>query len=261
MTEMEIKRFLRVWVKVGIVFVMLGGVGPVVGQSLDSPPERVIDRFSEKTGPDGLPSGWEPLTFKKVPNHTLYTLQESSGNFYLKADSRASASGLIKRIEINPRTYPILSWRWKIEGVVPSGDVRRKDRDDYAARIYVNFAFDPETAGLWERVQYGTYKTLHGEYPPKASLNYIWAAGLEKGGSIASPYSRRSMMIAVESGAAAVGRWRTEERNVLQDYRDLFGEEPPMIQGIAIMTDTDNTGESAVAYYDDIVFRSLPSHP
>lgn len=69
------------------------------------------------------------------------------------------------------------------------------------------------------------------------------------------------MMIAVESGEARRGEWISEKRNVLEDYRNVFGEEPPNIQGIAIMTDTDNTGESAVAFYDDIVLQNTPSLP
>ncbi len=69
------------------------------------------------------------------------------------------------------------------------------------------------------------------------------------------------MMIAVESGEARRGEWISEEQNVLEDYRNFFGEEPPNIQGIAIMTDTDNTGESAVAFYDDIVLQNTPSLP
>lgn len=60
-------------------------------------------------------------------------------------------------------------------------------------------------------------------------------------------------MIAVESGSSKTGKWITEERNLYEDYKMLFGEEPSSIKAIAIMTDTDNTGESAVAYYDDIV--------
>jgi hypothetical protein len=66
-------------------------------------------------------------------------------------------------------------------------------------------------------------------------------------------------MIAVESGAEHVGRWMIEERNLYADYKRLFAAEPPRIAGIALMTDTDNTGESAVAYYDDIVLRSVKS--
>ena len=59
-------------------------------------------------------------------------------------------------------------------------------------------------------------------------------------------------MVAVESGNENVGKWITEHRNVYKDFKALFGEEPPAAGGIAIMTDTDNTGESATAYYDDI---------
>lgn len=66
-------------------------------------------------------------------------------------------------------------------------------------------------------------------------------------------------MIVVESGAAKVGEWVEESRNVYQDYKRAFGEDPPAINGIAIMTDTDNTKERAVAYYGDIRFlRATP---
>jgi hypothetical protein len=61
-------------------------------------------------------------------------------------------------------------------------------------------------------------------------------------------------MIAVESGASKAGKWISEEVDIYRDYKRLFGEEPPHVTGIAIMTDTDNTGETATAYYDDIVF-------
>lgn len=62
-------------------------------------------------------------------------------------------------------------------------------------------------------------------------------------------------MVVVESGNENVGKWVEEQRNVYEDFKMLFGEEPPTIGGIAIMTDTDNTGESAIAYYDDIMIR------
>ncbi len=66
------------------------------------------------------------------------------------------------------------------------------------------------------------------------------------------------MMIVVESGAEKVNRWVCEERNILEDYGKAFGGTPPKISGVAIMTDTDNTGESAIAYYGDIFFRKVP---
>jgi hypothetical protein len=63
------------------------------------------------------------------------------------------------------------------------------------------------------------------------------------------------MMIAVESGSEKINQWVTQRRNLLEDYRKAFQTDPPMISGVAIMTDTDNTGESATAYYGDIIFR------
>lgn len=63
------------------------------------------------------------------------------------------------------------------------------------------------------------------------------------------------MMIVVESGKNHLNTWVNEERDVYENYRNAFNDEPPMISGVAIMTDTDNTGESATAYYGDILFR------
>ncbi|MGO8989997.1 MAG: DUF3047 domain-containing protein [bacterium] len=63
----------------------------------------------------------------------------------------------------------------------------------------------------------------------------------------------------LESGADKLNQWVNEDRNVYEDYKKAFGEEPPMISGVAIMTDTDNTGESAIAYYGDIVFGKTKS--
>ncbi|MDE1889013.1 MAG: DUF3047 domain-containing protein [Planctomycetota bacterium] len=89
------------------------------------------------------------------------------------------------------------------------------------------------------------------------SINYIWATKLPKGKYTPSPYSSRSIMVAVESGSKIIGKWVTERRNVYEDFKLLFGKEPPPVGGVAIMTDTDNTGESAIAYYDDIRIETL----
>jgi len=72
---------------------------------------------------------------------------------------------------------------------------------------------------------------------------------------VPNPYADRVMMFVVESGSDKLNQWVNEERNVYEDYKKAFGEEPPMISGVAIMADTDNTGESAIAYYGDILFK------
>jgi hypothetical protein len=198
------------------------------------------------------PQAWEPLTFPKISRHTVYTVVEEAGKTSLRAQADASASALVREIEVNPREYPILLWSWKVENTIEKGDETKKEGDDYAARVYVNFRYDPEKASLWERTQYGIARTLYGGYPPKGALNYIWANKLSAGKSIDNAYTARAKMVAVQSGTAKVGQWVNEKRNLYQDYRAVFGEEPPVVIGLAVMTDTDNTGEKAVAYYRDI---------
>jgi hypothetical protein len=90
---------------------------------------------------------------------------------------------------------------------------------------------------------------------PLDAINYIWESKAPVGTMVPNPYTDRVMMFVVESGSAKLNLWVNEERNVYEDYKKAFGEEPPMISGVAIMTDTDNTGESATAYYGDILFK------
>jgi len=215
----------------------------------------LLGQLTSPSAPEALPDGWKPLTFRNIAATTRYTIVPDGAGFVLKAESRAAASGLYRPVDLAPTAYPILAWRWKVENVLAKGDARRKEGDDYAARIYVAFQHDPEAATLWEKTRYGTYKLFYGKYPPKAVINYIWANRLPRGAAIDNAFTDRAKMIAVQSGPQEIGRWLGEERNVYEDYRRLFGQEPPRIAGIAVMTDTDNTGESAVAYYDQIVLR------
>lgn len=198
----------------------------------------------------GLPAGWEALTFKKIESHTRYAWDPEERALHAVSDS--AASGLIHRLERDPAGTPILRWRWKVTGPVAGGDARTKEGDDYAARIYVTFQYDPEKASRGMRFKYGLAKRLYGEYPPHAGINYIWANKLPKGEAVPNAYTDRVRMIAVRSGAGEAGRWLAEERDILADYRKLFGEEPPPLAGVAVMTDTDNTGGRAEAWYAGI---------
>lgn len=180
----------------------------------------------------GLKKEWERKDFK---GETVYSVVDDGGSHVLKAESRASATGLIYEIEYDPKEYPFLTWRWKVENILKKGDAERKEGDDYAARVYVVFH--------------------HWFKPMTRSINYIWANRLAKGRYIPNPFFSRAVMVAVESGAENIGKWIRERRNVYEDYKMIFGEEPPAAGGIAVMTDTDNTGESAVAYYDDIIIE------
>ena len=174
-------------------------------------------------------TGWKEKSFK---GNTDYTIIKDGQRRVLQAKSNAAASGLIFETEYDPAEYPVLHWRWKIDNTNAKGDSRTKAGDDYAARVYVVFP--------------------HWFFPKTRTLNYIWANRLEKGAVTPNAYTGNAMMIAVESGPANAGTWVEVRRNIVEDFRRAFGEDPPKVGAIAIMTDTDNTGESATAWYGDI---------
>ncbi len=211
-----------------------------------------IGPFS-KSAPGGpLPDGWQPQTFKKIQKHTSYELIKEGDETAIKAVANDSASGLTKALDLDLKAYPILEWRWKVGNLIAKGNPRTKAGDDYPARIYITFKYDPNRVSVWERAKYGLVNLLYGVYPPHAGINYIWEGKLPVGSIIPNAYTDRLRMIVVESGATNLNQWQSYRRNVFEDYKQAFGEEPPKVSGIAIMTDTDNTGESATAYYGDI---------
>ena len=223
--------------------------------SAQTPSVIEVGEFSAEPEGKGLPAQWKPLTFKKIERHTNYTLVRDGETVVVKAQAEASASGLTREIRIDPKQYPIVRWRWKVRNILKKGDVRRKDGDDYPARIYITFEYDPAKLGFFEKAKYEAVRLLYGRYPPLGAINYIWESKAPIGTMVPNPFTDRVMMFVVETGSEKLDQWVKEERNVYEDYKKAFGEEPPVISGVAIMTDTDNTGESATAYYGDILFK------
>jgi hypothetical protein len=216
---------------------------------------QVIGKFSTATAGGDFPAGWESLNFKKIPRHTQYTLINDRNTVVVKAVSESSASGFIYRIKIDPRAYPIISWRWKVTNTFIKGDVSKKEGDDYPARLYIAFEFDPKKLGFFERAQYKAARLLYGEYPPTGAITYIWSSNAPRGTIVSNPYTKRVKMIAVQSGKSRLNTWVQEERNVFEDYKTAFLQDPPRIGAVMIMTDSDNTGESAISFFGDIIFK------
>lgn len=213
---------------------------------------RVGD-FSAGAPEQVTPKGWERLTFGKIDVETEYDLVRApdDSTVVLQAVSNSGASGLIRRQRIDPEAYPVLRWRWRVSNVLDKGNARTKDGDDYAARLYVTF---DHRLGLGGRLKRRALKAIgYDDIPPRA-LNYVWASTVEAGQTFPSAYTDWVMMMPLQSGPERTGEWVVEERNIVEDYRRAFDEDPPAITGVAIMTDTDNTGEAATAYYGDITF-------
>ncbi len=220
--------------------------------------EPLADGKFSAASPGGvIPREWQPLTFAKIDRHTHYQLVDDGGATVIRAQSEASASGLTRAVRIDPAQYPLLRWRWKVSHVITAGDVRSRQGDDYAARIYITFAYQPDKVSLGRRLKHQAARILYGDLPIGA-INYIWDNKTPVGTIVSNSYTDSVKMIVVESGNEKSGLWVEEERNIYQDYKRAFGEEPPMISGVAIMTDTDNTGASATAFYGDIIFAASP---
>ena len=206
-----------------------------------------------------LPPDWRALTFPDIKSHTRYAaVPDATHGQVVRASANASASGLLRKISLDAHTHPLLRWSWKADNLIAKGDVTRKEGDDYPVRIYVSFAYDPQRVSLFERAKYAAARLIYGEYPPHSGLNYIWDGKAPVGTIVANAHTDRVKMIVVESGASRLHEWLRYERNIVEDYRRAFGEDPPMVSGIALMTDADNTGETALAWYGNIELRPGP---
>ncbi|HIJ78045.1 MAG: DUF3047 domain-containing protein [Desulfobulbaceae bacterium] len=198
-----------------------------------APGEQILDDYRA-----GIAPGWQPKIFS---GQTHYRAEKNEERAWIQATSTAAASGLFYKIDYAPQLRPILKWSWKIDHILKTGDARTKAGDDYPARIYVVFP----SVFFWKT----------------KALNYIWANRLPVGRALPNAYTANAMMIAVESGPAKTGQWVTEERNIYEDYKLYFGEEPGNVGAIAIMTDTDNTGENASAGYGPIIIGAAAEPP
>lgn len=186
--------------------------------------EIIIDDFSNGLGP-----GWAEKSFT---GKTQYEISRDEGQPCLLATSKGAASALYYKIDYDPREYPYIVWKWKVDNIIEKGDATQKSGDDYAARLFVVFP-----SSFFVRTE---------------TLNYIWANKLPKDSSIPSPYTENDIMVSVQSGPAKTGKWLVESRNIYEDYKKYFGSQPEKVGAIAIMTDTDDTKEKASARYGTI---------
>lgn len=201
------------------------------------------------------PQGWVPvkLTDRKTP--TEYSLVEDDGVVVLHARANAAASGLAQFTVFDVRSAPVVEWRWKAGSLVAGADNRIAAKEDAPARLLFAFDGDKSQLPLVERAVFFVAEKLSGRELPYALLQYVWSAKLPVGTVIEHPYTRRVRMLVVASGDGAVGKWQSYSRNVYEDYRRVFEEEPGDLTGVGVLTDSDNTRESVEAWYGDIRFR------
>ena len=204
---------------------------------------------------DSLDS-WEALEFRGIERATTYSVVVEGGKSLLLVESDDGGSAIIHKETFNVYAYPIIEWRWRIEDIITTGDLTTRDGDTYPVRVYVNFEYDPDRAGLGTRMRYGLVRRIYGEYPPHGSLLYIWSNQTWSREWYESPFTPRARMLPIDQGRARRMHWRDWRRNILEDYRDAFGEDPPENAQLAIMGDSYGSGESSRAWVDYV--RILP---
>lgn len=182
---------------------------------------------------------WQMRVFDGRTHYAVAAGAGADGGPALRAVSEASASALYRRIEVDLTRTPYLRWSWRV-AELPRGTAPETEKagDDYAVRVYV--------------VREG----LLGRLDARA-LNYVWSRGQAPGTRWPNAFSGRTIMWAVDGGRTT-GGWTSYTRNLRTDWRAAFGGDIERIHGVALMTDTDNTGSTAAALYGRIRFCATP---
>lgn len=169
---------------------------------------------------------------------------------------------LARPLQVDLERTPVLCWRWRVDAPVASADMVQKAGDDYAARVYLTFEAPPDQLSLATRAKLKLARAIYGRQVPDAAVNYVWDNRQPVGTIRDNAYTDRARMFVLRSGASPAGRWVGERRNVLEDFRRAFGPMPARLGGLAIASDTDNTGEEAHAGFADFRFvESLADCP
>jgi hypothetical protein len=192
-----------------------------------------IGKFS-----DGTLDGWESKSFDGKTVYTFVTDSTSEQkSSMLKASSHNAASGLFRELRIDLKKTPWIHWSWKTEQLFLNINESEKSGDDFVARLYIII-----DGGIF--------------FWNSRTLDYVWASSHQTGETWPNPYTSNATMLAVESGNAKLGQWQHYKRNVYKDLRQLIGKDIRYIDAVAIMTDSDDSGQKATTYYGDIFFTS-----
>lgn len=190
----------------------------------------IIETFSNGVDEKGTPIGWE---LKEKEGAPQITLEQESNAKVLHLVSDKASFGLTKEIEVDLKEYPFLNFMWKSIELPKGGDFREKETDDQAGQLYVVF---------------GTFKLT------AKIVGYLWENKAPKLTTGVSPAWGKTRLIVLQSGSENIGKWMREKRNVYDDYKALFGKEPPKTSLISIFINSQHTKSRAECYYGEIYF-------
>jgi hypothetical protein len=227
----------KMLVSLGILF-LVGSMASNRSWSLDEKKERfVVDFFTGGVDEKGIPKGWA-LEKDLGPQSKIAVGQEKEIHF-VHLLSGNDGFGIKKEFSFDIRKYPYLTWRWKATRLPKGGDIRKRETDDQAGQIYVLFPRFPTMINT-------------------RSMGYVWDAATPVGTAGTSTAYSKMKYVVLQSGTEKLGQWTRETRNVYEDYKKYFQEDPPTVGGLLLYINTQHTQTSAEIYYGEIFFSSRP---
>ena len=180
---------------------------------------------------------FEKLEVRKIKKKTTYSLGSNNKGNFLKAEAEGVASGLGKELKINLNNTPYINITWKVEKDLPGIEESSKKGHDYAARVFV--IKKTGTTALSNR-----------------AINYVFSSNKNIGENWPSPFTKKSIDYVLSTTKKNKNEWVTVKANVKEDFKILHGLDVSELNGVAIMTDTDNSKLKAISYYQNIYFSS-----
>jgi hypothetical protein len=190
----------------------------------------------------GAPAGWGVAAF--AGTEPAVELVRLEGRLAVRLRSQRNSFALHRDLSVDLGRYPVLSWSWRVSRLPAGGDVRVPGHDDQAAGVYVVFPRWPS---------------------PRTSsdvIGYVWDTQAPVGTRLTHPRAPNARIIVVESGPERLDRWLRQQRNVAEDYRALFGRQPPLVGKLGLMIDSNDTRSEAEALFGELAFAppGIASH-
>jgi len=187
---------------------------------------------------------------------TQYRSTTKDGRPAIEAQSEQSASLMRLKLTPPPPAPAEVKFSWRVDALVPESSVGDPQADDSSARVIFGFDGDRSRLSARNRALFDLAETLTGEMPPYATLMYVWDPVLPVGSVVVNSRTDRIRKIVVDSGTQHLGTWREHRRNLIEDFRRAFEEEPGALLSVAKMTDSDNTRSVAHAWYGPITWTT-----
>ncbi|MBA2675949.1 DUF3047 domain-containing protein [Ramlibacter sp.] len=205
---------------------------------------------------DIVAPGWIHQRLPKVKRANDYAIEAEDNRRVLHVRSASSASSWITRLDVDPDRTPWLQWQWKVSRSLAGSDLRVKQGDDYAARLYVFFGLPLDRLSFKDRLGIRTARALAGVEIPAAAFCYVWGHAQAAGAAGWNPYTNRVRMVVLDSKDGDAGTWRPHARDVRRDWVEAFEGPVPHISGVGIGADTDNTSDKVDAWPGDLRFAA-----